>query len=282
MRIGSLTLCAAALIGCLAVAGSASARAGSTGGEAIRVHVRVEAPDRTLFNGVVTTSAKGFITEPVPGTACDGLTVQVFAPTAPSPITALDAALTVASRGFWSDPSALSWGTQRVGTRGLPTGVKPFSFGPELCRIGRWVANPATGAGWKLKVGNRGGAAAGPISPTASIGHGASVLWYWSEPSTKRTLDLQLPTRTIAGRQVVGRVQAWDNATDRTVAAELVKVGGPRRMVRVRPDGSFNLRIDSPGLYVIGAAATGAVRGSDVICVYSRRSGDCGTRLRRR
>jgi hypothetical protein len=280
MRIGSFTVCAIALVGCLTVAAPVAASDSAGAGGAIRVHVRVEAPDRTLFNGVVTTSAKGFTTEPVPGTACDGLTVRTLSPATPSPITALDAALTVASRGFWSDPAAFSWGGQQVGTRGLPANVKPFSFGPELCRIGRWVSNPATGAGWKLKVGNRGGGPAGPISPTAPIGHGASVLWYWSEPTTTRTLDLQLPSRTIARRAVVGRVRAWSNATDQPVAAELVKVGGPRRMVRVRADGSFSLRIDSPGLYVIGASATGAARGSDVICVYRRRSGECGTRGR--
>lgn len=286
MKLGVCAACAGIVCACFALVAFDSAQAASPvalpAQKPIRVHVRIEAPDRTLFNGVIATSAKGFTTASVPGTACDGLTVRAFAPQTPSPVTALNDALAKARTGFWSDPAAFTYGGQRVGSRGLGRGVKPFSFGPEVCRIGRYVADPATGAGWRVKVNNRsGGPGAGALA-TAPIGAGASVLWYWSDPSTTRTFDLKLPTRVIAGKRFAGHVDAWDNATDQLVAATRVQITSPGGDARSGAGGDFTMRLRAPGTYVIGGGAFGAARGSDVICVYERGSGGCGTGKYRR
>lgn len=277
-RIWICALAASALLALIGVV-PAQADAATLKPGQIRVSVRIEAPDRTLFNGVVTTSAKAFSTEAVPGTPCDGLSVRSFAPTGPSPLTALNDALTQATKGFWSDAAVFNYGSQTVGSQGLKPGVKAFSFGPELCRIGRYVANPATGTGWKLKVNNRSGAGAGGISPTAPIGNGASVLWYFGDASVTRSFDLKLPSRVIAGKLFKGSVSAFINATDQQVAAKNVSIGG-NSSVKAGSNGVFKMRLRAPGTYVISSGAASTVRGSDVICVYKRGSGDCGTRRR--
>jgi hypothetical protein len=287
MKLGMAAACVGIAFAFFALVAFSSAQAAerataSQRPASIRVHVRIEGPDRTLFNGVVATRPASFTTQPVAGTACDSLSVRSFAPTAPSPVTALNDALAVASVGFWSDPTAFTYGDQVVGTRGLAPGVKPFSYGPEVCRIGRYVNDDARGAGWRLKINNVNAFPSGAVSPTSQIGHGATVVWYWSEPDTKRTLDIKLPQRAIVGKRVNGHVDAWDNATNRRVDAKNVAVGGPTGMIKAATGGDFSLRLRSPGLHVISTAASGSARGSDVICIYKRRSGECNTRLRRR
>lgn len=286
MKLGVCAVCTGIVFACFALVAFGTAQAANPvvlpAKKPIRVHVRIEAPDRTLFNGVVATVPRGFTTQAVPGTSCDGLTVRAFVPQSPSPLTALNDALTAAGSGFWSDPAAFTWGDQVVGTRGMRPGVKLFSYGPEVCRIGRYVADPATGAGWRVKVNNAGGGAGAATLPTAQIGAGASVLWYWSDPSVQRTLDLKLPARVVAGKQFNGHVDAWDNATDQLVSAALVKVQSAGRTVQSNAGGDFTMRLGVPGIYVIGTGAAGAARGSDVICVYRRGGGGCGTGARRR
>lgn len=281
MRFGVCAACAGVVAAFFALVAFGSAQAANPvvlpAQQPIRVHVRIEGPDRTLFNGVVSTTAKAFSTVPVPGTACDEFTVRAFSPQAPSPLTALNDALTVASTGFWSDPAAFTWGDQKVGSRGLQPGVKPFSYGPELCRVGRYVTGAA--GGWQLKVNNTNG---GGVSPTGAIGNGASVLWYWADPITSRTFDLKLPTRAMAGKQFSGHVDAWENSTNQRVDAVRVKIAASGKSVLSGPGGDFKMKLNSPGKYVIGTAAPGAARGSDVICIYKRGSGECGTRKRRR
>ncbi|MBJ7347755.1 MAG: hypothetical protein JHC87_04185 [Thermoleophilaceae bacterium] len=268
--------CAMVVVAIAGTALAASAQAST------RVHVRIETPDATIFNGAVDTGPGGFSTLPVAGTACEGVGVRSFAATQPSAVTALRDAIKATGSGFWNNAALFNYGLSKQDTKGISVTHQRFSYGPELCRVGRFVANKAGGAGWRLKINNRSGAMGGPVTPNTAIGPGAQVLWYYSDPSITRTSDLQLPTKAPVGKTITGRVSVYDNATDLPVAADLLQLAGANLKVKPGVNGNFTLKFASAGTYVIGAGTASSVRGSDVICVYERGSGDCGTRKRHR
>lgn len=205
---------------------------------ATTVHLRVETPTETLFNGSVNTGPRTVAAEDVPGSNanfCDSDGAADANATSPSPNTAVA-------------DSGLSYGT---------SGLR-YSFGTAMCRIGAY-GTTATES-WTVKINNKMDGYS--VSGDTTVVDGDKVLWYFGPWSISSSLDLVLPAKVGVGQQVTGRVDAYDNGTDLQSPAAGAQVTGGGASATAGADGLFSISFATPGRYLVSATKADAVRAS--------------------
>lgn len=211
---------------------------------AVNVHLRVEAPDETLFNGWVNTGPR---TVQTVGGNCTGAVSDV----------AVTGATTVTALTDWLASAAAP----------VPEFMTAYG-GTYVCRIGAYAENYPNGS-WLLKINNLDSPPpAGYVTAGDGLNENDDVLVYFSANDPNASLDLRLPEAARPGESVTGYVDAWTNFSgDVRSAAKNAVVFGGGASAATDAEGKFTIAFAAAGRYLVSATKAGAVRGSAWIAI---------------
>lgn len=203
----------------------------------VKVNVRIEGAQRTLFDGDVVTDAETLSKDSTGPHACNGLNGGANTAPGATVTTALDAAASKAHLS-WTASWSASFGDFLIN-----------SIGPDASTATRYWLTALNFT--PLQVGGC----------QAEVHSGDKVLWYFGG-TPKYLLDLTGPKRVKQRRSL--HVKVIDGTTHKPIAG--ARVGGRR----TNAAGVATLSYDSPGTHKLVATLTGSVR-SNALAVNVRR-----------
>ncbi|MFY9488174.1 MAG: hypothetical protein WAP35_05705 [Solirubrobacterales bacterium] len=230
-------LCAVVLTLVFAVGASAAVNA--------TVNLRIEAPDKTLFNGPVSAG---------PGTVAGGVDTPECRANA---------------QGVnYSKATVLTAIQTALGAGGYRTSGTHYSFGTLICSLGGHAVTPVDY--WFVKNNNSGHPQpAGYVSGDTELENGDDVLVYFqiAAANITKTLDIKLPANAQPGQTVTGSVAAYDNDTDAKSPAAGATVAADGAVATTDAQGEFKIALPKPGKQLVTAEAAHAIRASTNITI---------------
>jgi hypothetical protein len=209
------------------------------------VHLRVEAPTETLYNGSVNTGPRT-VAGGVDTPACRA-NGQGHAYPSANPLTAIQDAF---------------------GVGGYKTSGTYYSFGTLLCSVGG--VSGTFNDYWFFKINNNAHPQpAGYASGETELNDGDDVVAYFdlAAEANTHTLDLKIPPTASPGQTVTGTVNAYDNSTDEKTTPAGVAVIGDSVSATTNSNGQFTFAIPKSGKFLLGATLAHAIRASAWISI---------------
>lgn len=230
-NLRTLLALSAVLLASLMIAGSAAAAT---------VNMRIESLTGTMFNGQVTTTGGNVHT--TASSTCENDASPDVNHSTPNSLTAL---------AGWASANNVAHNTQFDGT--------------FLCRVGD-VIGGATEY-WLVKINNKTKAGGDYLNGSTMIKDGDSVLWYFTDDYSKKTLDVTLPATVQVGTAASGSVAAYDGADDSKSNVAGAAVNAEGASSTTAPDGSFQIVFPTAGRFLVQVTKAGMIRTSTWVTV---------------